>query len=511
MPELLRRLTAAAGGIALAALCLSGAGPARAADFAIAPSVAPALYAPLAIRTGEGWDLSGTALDFTGYHHIRMTGEIVPGDAEKLLAVVKEIDLDPFGNTILSMNSPGGNFEEALLIGDILTGQGIGTLVGDGDVCLSACAFAFLGGSRMVIRNVLWEPWRHLHFGGTLGFHSPSLPGAVPTELLEGETGFATFAQIAAPTRQNIQALQQRAGRWEVSSNLLFDILGIAAADEFLFIERFHEAFDNRITIVSDGPRPYPGFGLVEAVQACRQVLGIFRWEADRTAPLPWFTAARDGVFPAFGAIGAAGVVTGTSDELDGAFFEITNFIPGLGSPKCLVSRVGGKLRVQTDGNFADLSRTFAIAYGSQVNEVYLDPLSVLGFAQPWTSLDAPGIMAGIDAARIVGDLPEDLAAQAATYDFCAPGVAGTWPPICAHPPLHAAVKALTAVVERARETRPDAAGAYAAWTADIRRLCRPAEEVDADPLASEVMAYCGLSVTMSHLYDARSRWLPAP
>ena len=44
-------------------------------------------------------------------------------------------------------------------------------------------AFAFLGGQAVVNDNGATTPTRQLHTAGELGFHAPSLPGAIPAPL----------------------------------------------------------------------------------------------------------------------------------------------------------------------------------------------------------------------------------------------------------------------------------------------------------------------------------------
>ena len=70
--------------------------------------------------------------------------------------------------TAIYFNSLGGKFVEGLEIGKFLRRAGIRTVIEANGGCLSACAFAFLGGYDFYSKT----PWRTKSASSQLGFHS---------------------------------------------------------------------------------------------------------------------------------------------------------------------------------------------------------------------------------------------------------------------------------------------------------------------------------------------------
>ena len=128
--------------------------------------------------------------------NIRIKGAVLPGDLQKLKLAIQKVDR-AFGgqlrdaslaelwssrNPTLCLNSPGGNYAEALKVAEFLlrdefrpTGAswlGVTTSVESGAECLSASALVFMAG-KFVDRGGETTPSRILHVGGQLGFHAP--------------------------------------------------------------------------------------------------------------------------------------------------------------------------------------------------------------------------------------------------------------------------------------------------------------------------------------------------
>jgi hypothetical protein len=93
-------------------------------------------------------------------------GAVANGDALRLQ--VELAKLAPNKRVAILMNSAGGVYEEGLALGRLFYKARISTFVlGNGGVCMSACAMAFLGGRDFVTS----EPLRAIVQGGSLGFH----------------------------------------------------------------------------------------------------------------------------------------------------------------------------------------------------------------------------------------------------------------------------------------------------------------------------------------------------
>lgn len=101
-----------------------------------------------------------------------LEGEIEVGDAIELSAKLK-----PSANgQVLCLNSPGGELREGIaLFYAIWNKASIVTRVRSGDVCASACAIAFMGGSRKVGTGAIRSRQSVVEPGASLAFHAPRL------------------------------------------------------------------------------------------------------------------------------------------------------------------------------------------------------------------------------------------------------------------------------------------------------------------------------------------------
>lgn len=488
---------------AVLTLCVAAAS-AVAADFIEAPAIEVAYVSPFPRDTVGEYVASGYPANLHSMRHIRMEGMIEPGDAEKLRTLVS--GADPFGSVVLSMHSPGGNFNAGLALGDAIAEASVTTFVGPGDVCLSACAFAFLGGRVMTIRHVLWEPSRVLHVGGMLGLHAPSIPGSVPEDLLsDPQIGAVLLADIARPTRENLQDLQRRAGEWEVSPDLIFELLGRVGEEEFFYIERWHEAYANKITVVVDALEPPPHMASLEAAQGCSLLLGTILWEADPSAPFPYFTGARDETLP-----GALSLRTGPANLIleetagTGHVFGFSGVLPGRGSLTCEVRQEGGVWRARATGDLPTISRMETAV--NQGGGLTLNAHSALGFGIPWSAIGAPDLYVR-DERLLWEDLPPETLAAAETLDFCADAAPTTWFAICRFPVLHRSVAVLTALTRERSPNPEEAKATYARWTGDVGRFCRTEGADLSHPVAETMAGYCGLAVTHGLIRDRLRAW----
>lgn len=105
---------------------------------------------------------------------IEATGKFEAGDAERFLAFIKTLPVDR-SETIIALHSPGGNLAEGLRMGALFRKHAISTFVKNGGECYSACAIAFLGGTKQYTTGV--GVGRYLEVGAKLGFHGFSAPG----------------------------------------------------------------------------------------------------------------------------------------------------------------------------------------------------------------------------------------------------------------------------------------------------------------------------------------------
>jgi hypothetical protein len=102
---------------------------------------------------------------------VRIEGEIVPGDAERLATLalpLKREDAWKLNWLHVSIDSGGGSVSEALKIGRFLRSQDASVLLWKGDQCLSSCVFILMAGVMRETRAV----------DAIVGVHRPFLSAA---------------------------------------------------------------------------------------------------------------------------------------------------------------------------------------------------------------------------------------------------------------------------------------------------------------------------------------------
>ncbi len=129
---------------------------------------------------------------------IRMTGMIERGDADALRKVLERVQasttVGPDGTlTNVELSSSGGDVFEGVTIGYMFREFSAGTLVRANDVCFSACALAFLGGSALQTAGVPGA-WRNIEPGGQVGFHNMWLNRLGLQNSARAETSSAAVA-----------------------------------------------------------------------------------------------------------------------------------------------------------------------------------------------------------------------------------------------------------------------------------------------------------------------------
>lgn len=110
---------------------------------------------------------------------MRLRGAISPGDGARISEALRTAPPDR-----VTLDSPGGSVSDALDIGRTLRDLDITTVVEDGAVCLSACPYAFVGGTGRTVAE-----------DGRIGVHQHSfgestvLPAFLATEDIQRGQG----------------------------------------------------------------------------------------------------------------------------------------------------------------------------------------------------------------------------------------------------------------------------------------------------------------------------------
>lgn len=100
-----------------------------------------------------------------------LSGEIQKGDSEKLAKAFMQAH--PFAAR-LTLDSPGGDVEEALHIASLVKALHLQTWVAGGGTCASACFFIFLAGDNRIAAGTI-DGRMTIHSFGYIGLHRPHL------------------------------------------------------------------------------------------------------------------------------------------------------------------------------------------------------------------------------------------------------------------------------------------------------------------------------------------------
>lgn len=207
-------------------------------------------------------------------HTLRITGPFQQGDGDKLrtmLAGLKaktaRISGQPLATAELS--SSGGDLFEGLKVGYLFREFEVATLVRKGDICLSACAMAFLGGtvSRMPPMPL---PSRTIEIGGQVGFHNFTLDATVVQNETKGDTT-AGIARGFGLGRAGASALIRYAADLGVDAGFMARLL-VSPPDTWIYIDT-NELF---LTVGACPRGPEPPLGRLEqqAVNICNHASG---------------------------------------------------------------------------------------------------------------------------------------------------------------------------------------------------------------------------------------------
>ncbi|MEX0845964.1 MAG: hypothetical protein WD022_11825, partial [Balneolaceae bacterium] len=105
-------------------------------------------------------------------NQIEFYGTIENGDAKLFERFLRSSEIKDFQDYQVSLNSKGGNLYEGILIGNIFRDKELETVVKKNNGCYSACAIAFLGGTKSYTTGT--GIGRNLEIGANLGFHGYS-------------------------------------------------------------------------------------------------------------------------------------------------------------------------------------------------------------------------------------------------------------------------------------------------------------------------------------------------
>ena len=190
---------------------------------------------------------------------VRAKGEIVDGDFAKFQSAMEDIKsgsqcgVDPlstssgyYGHYILQLESPGGNYVEALQIANLVVDRYVATYVAPNSECLSACALIFMSGMRHIGDGERLRS-RTMHHTAKIGFHSPFLEAVttqgLPPELMATLMSDAYENAISAAAQLTVLAIK---ARWEQG---FVNIVLRVPATEFVYIDTVGKASDWGVSV----------------------------------------------------------------------------------------------------------------------------------------------------------------------------------------------------------------------------------------------------------------------
>lgn len=340
-----------------------------AAEIEVRPPQTIQMVDPFGSQTMEGVSLGASDVSTNPRFHIHLSGEIEPGDAEKLESVFFEVaETLPFHGGLLSLDSLGGSFEEGLKLGDFIHGRSLPTVVLQGDSCLSACAIAFSAGAEEAIRGVEKSPSRRVFAEAELGFHAPFIPREVrekrAEEMMTGEDPVAdalAFAdEMFAVSRELARKINNRSEPWGLRPSLISEFLGYGE-NEYYQIDSLARAKRSDIQVVTQSVESPQALTWVDAIGACEFrlyadlaefydyrtgfTMGPGDRDASRAYPVPFAQSHWSGLET--GSIGSDAPMRRSGDRM-----EIGYFIPGRGNFVCHLQKDAAGWSVDLEGDY---------------------------------------------------------------------------------------------------------------------------------------------------------------
>ena len=177
---------------------------------------------------------------------ILATGFLNEGDTQNFFhGLGSEIRSDLDVTYTMYFDSPGGNLLEGVALGEELRERRIATRVLSGSRCLSACAFAFLGGTFQYAQGI--APSRELEWGAQLGFHG----------FFAGEDQVVAANEVFSASRLlNAILIEYTQSMGAIDYAWVADALTVAP-DEMVFVNTPQD-FDALSIVILDGPESPP-------------------------------------------------------------------------------------------------------------------------------------------------------------------------------------------------------------------------------------------------------------
>lgn len=146
---------------------------------------------------------------------LSLEGKITSGESQRLERAIREaMSRGPISEVWL--NSPGGDADEGMDMGRVLRHYGLATRIPSGNMCGSACSYAFLGG-----------PFRAVERGADYGvhmFHAPAGAG----DVLKGVVKDFKIKKNLENTEGTVMVIEQESAKFAADFMEYLSEMGIS-------------------------------------------------------------------------------------------------------------------------------------------------------------------------------------------------------------------------------------------------------------------------------------------
>lgn len=226
-----------------------------------------------------------TAADFTKSEssdcRIQMRGQIVKGDLDRFKQIDAKLPISDRGDTTeantVCLDSPGGSLSEAGRLAAYFYTKGVGTVVHDGQECLSTCSFMFMLG--MAQGEEIAFVNRKLHPNAKLGFHRPEI-SLDETKDYKGAAVVKAF-NIAILSTMDLLEISNNKKPFSQDPMVDVDLLKFVFShrgSDFFYIDTIDKVGRWQIKILNLDPELLPELNIEGAWNSCENQ---FRWQAD--------------------------------------------------------------------------------------------------------------------------------------------------------------------------------------------------------------------------------------
>lgn len=330
----------------------------------------------LCALSGQGAQLSVDSKTIPGLtakssivsHTIRLSGPIEEGDADKLRVILARLKTTspPAPDRPLAtieLSSAGGDVYEGFKIGYLLREYSVASVVRAKDLCLSACALAFLGGTGSR-SGPAFVPSRSIEIGGQVGFHNFAL-NTNSDQIPQAKGGREGLVVGFGMARGGASALVRYASTMGIDMSFIARLLG-RSTEQWEYIDNAQTFMTLQVCPIGlERPRPPPttiaanicnnataGFSPASPSQArqftpregkrhmleqVQQNIEAFSMKGPLVAQLRAVLATRDDqlIDAVYNDLRSAGIPL---PESLGAFFMVTGYSAGAYSLECHVS-----------------------------------------------------------------------------------------------------------------------------------------------------------------------------